>query len=179
MLFRSIPWTRAEFERQRARLTDALTATTADIVRRAEAALGALQQVEVALPDKPPPAQADAITDIRTQLSGLFPTGFVTATGAAGLADLTRYVTAIERRLERLPRDLAGDRDRMARVHAVEDAYDDLVAALSPTRAAAADVTAIATQIEELRVSLWAQQLGTAGPVSEQRIYRAIDAVLS
>ena len=173
-----IPWTRAEFERQRARLTDALTATTADIVRRAEAALGALQQVEVALPDKPPPAQADAITDIRTQLSGLFPTGFVTATGAAGLADLTRYVTAIERRLERLPRDLAGDRDRMARVHAVEDAYDDLVAALSPTRAAAADVTAIATQIEELRVSLWAQQLGTAGPVSEQRIYRAIDKVL-
>jgi ATP-dependent helicase HrpA len=35
----------------------------------------------------------------------------------------------------------------------------------------------IARQIEELRVSLWAQQLGTARPVSGQRIYRAIDAV--
>ena len=34
-------------------------------------------------------------------------------------------------------------------------------------------------QIEELRVSLWAQQLGTPRPVSEQRIYRAIDAVAS
>ena len=44
-------------------------------------------------------------------------------------------------------------------------------------RAAADDVRDIAWMIEELRVSLWAQQLGTARPVSEQRIYRAIDAV--
>jgi len=36
----------------------------------------------------------------------------------------------------------------------------------------------IGRQIEELRVSLWAQQLGTPRPVSEKRIYRAIDAVL-
>ena len=56
-------------------------------------------------------------------------------------------------------------------------AYDDLVNALSPGRAAAADVRDIGRMIEELRVSLWAQQLGTARPVSEQRIYRAIDAV--
>ena len=41
------------------------------------------------------------------------------------------------------------------------------------------DVRDIAWQIEELRVSLWAQQLGTPRPVSEQRIYRAIDAVAS
>ncbi len=171
-------WTRAEFEEQRSRLTASLTATTQDTVRRCEAVLTALQQVQVALPDRPPPAQADAIADIRAQLAGLFPAGFVTATGAGGLADLTRYVTAIGRRLERLPRDVAGDRDRMDRVHAVEDAYDDLLAALSPARADATDVRDIARQIEELRVSLWAQQLGTPRPVSEQRIYRAIDKVL-
>jgi ATP-dependent helicase HrpA len=64
-------------------------------------------------------------------------------------------------------------------VHAVHDAYTELLAALSPTRAAAADVRDIAWQIEEFRVSLWAQQLGTPRPVSEQRIYRAIDAVLA
>jgi ATP-dependent helicase HrpA len=63
-------------------------------------------------------------------------------------------------------------------VHAVEDAYTELLQALSPTRAAAADVRDIAWQIEDFRVSLWAQQLGTPRPVSEQRIYRAIDAVL-
>jgi len=48
---------------------------------------------------------------------------------------------------------------------------------LPATRAAAADVLAIGWQIEELRVSLWAQQLGTPRPVSEKRIYRAIDAI--
>ena len=52
-----------------------------------------------------------------------------------------------------------------------------MIGALSPTRAAADDIRDIERQIEELRVSLWAQQLGTARPVSEQRIYRAIDAI--
>jgi ATP-dependent helicase HrpA len=132
--------------------------------------------VQLALPAEPPPAQAEAIADVRAQLTRLLPAGFVTATGAGHLADLTRYLTAIGRRLDRLPHGVAADRDRTQRVHAVQDAYDELVAALSPSRAAAADVRDIARLIEELRVSLWAQQLGTARPVSEQRIYRAIDA---
>ena len=66
----------------------------------------------------------------------------------------------------------------MRRVHAVQDAYDELVHALPPARRSAEDVRDIDRQIEELRVSLWAQQLGTRRPVSEQRIYRAIDAAL-
>jgi ATP-dependent helicase HrpA len=66
----------------------------------------------------------------------------------------------------------------MQRVHAVQDAYDELVDALPAGRQSAANVRDIGRQIEELRVSLWAQQLGTPRPVSEQRIYRAIDAVL-
>jgi ATP-dependent helicase HrpA len=65
----------------------------------------------------------------------------------------------------------------MVRVQAVRDAYDDLVRALPTGRAAAPDVQAIGWQVEELRVSLWAQQLGTPRPVSEQRIFRAIDAI--
>jgi ATP-dependent helicase HrpA len=131
----------------------------------------------VALPAAPPSTQAEAVADIRAQLDRLLPQGFVTSTGASRLGDLSRYLTAIGRRYERLPRDAAGDRDRMQRVHAVEGAYDELRQALSPARAAADDVRDIAWMIEELRVSLWAQQLGTAQPVSEQRIYRAIDAI--
>ncbi len=61
-------------------------------------------------------------------------------------------------------------------MHAVQNAYQDLVGALPSARRAAADVGDIARQIDELRVSLWAQQLGTPRPVSEQRIYRAIQA---
>jgi ATP-dependent helicase HrpA len=172
-------WTRAEFAALRDRMADALVPTMLDIVGRVEKVLAAAHEVELALPDEPPPAQADAIADIRAQLGRLLPTGFVTATGAARLADLTRYLTAIARRLDRLPHAVKADRERMQLVHAVQEAYDQLVQALSPGRAAAADVRDIAWLIEELRVSLWAQQLGTARPVSEQRIYRAIDAIQS
>ena len=170
-------WTRAEFEELQKRVGGVLTATTLDIVGRVEKVLAAAHEVEVALPATPSITQADAITDIRAQLQRLLPPGFVTATGATHLSDLTRYLTAVGRRLERLPRDVTGDRDRMHRVHAVQEAYDELLQALSPIRKTADDVRDIARMIEELRVSLWAQQLGTARPVSEQRIYRAIDAI--
>jgi ATP-dependent helicase HrpA len=170
-------WTRADFAALRDRVAGALVPTTRDVVARVEKVLAAAHEVELALSVQPPPAQAEAIADIRAQLRRLLPTGFVTATGAAHLADLTRYLTAIGRRLDRLPHGVASDRERMQRVHTVQAAYHQLVRALPPGRAAATDVRDIARLIEELRVSLWAQQLGTARPVSEQRIYRAIDAI--
>jgi len=170
-------WTRDEFVTARTRLAGELPSTTVEVVRRVEKVLAALHAVELALPDAPTPGQADAVADIRAQLTRLTPTGFVTATGVARLGDLIRYLTAVNRRLERLPQALNADRERMARVAAVEDAYDDLLSALSPARAAAPDVRDIAWMIEELRVSLWAQQLGTPRPISEQRILRALDAI--
>ncbi|BBY74735.1 ATP-dependent helicase [Mycolicibacterium parafortuitum] len=172
-------WSKGEFAAARQRLASGLAKTTGDVVRRVQSVLAALHEVELALPKQPSQAQAAAIADIRAQLSRLVPPGFVAATGAARLGDLTRYLTAISRRLERLPHGLAADRERMDRVAAVQGAYDDLRAALSPARAAAPDVVDIGWMIEELRVSLWAQQLGTARPVSEQRIYRAINAAES
>ncbi|MGC2652611.1 MAG: DUF3418 domain-containing protein, partial [Mycobacterium sp.] len=132
---------------------------------------------QLVLPSRPPPTQTDAIADVRAQLHRLLPRGFVAAAGRAHLEDLTRYLTAVRRRLDRLPHATAADRERMQQVQAVQDAYDKLVQGLSPARGTAADVREIAWQIEELRVSLWAQQLGTPRPVSEQRIHRAIDAV--
>ncbi|MBB5162816.1 ATP-dependent RNA helicase HrpA [Mycobacterium sp. AZCC_0083] len=170
-------WTRDAFVALRDRVAATLVPTALDVVGRVEKVLAAWNDVQLALPDKALPAQADAVADVRAQLARLLPPAFVTATGVARLADLTRYLTAISRRLDRLPHAVNADRDLMLRVHAVQDAYDDLVKALSPGRAAADDVRDIARMIEELRVSLWAQQLGTARSVSEQRIYRAIDAV--
>lgn len=170
-------WTRAEFDAALKRVAGVIGPTTADILGRVERSLAALQEVQLALPGSPAPAHAEAVADIRSQLATLVGPGFVAATGAAHLDDLTRYLTAIGRRLGRLSQAPAADRERMARVHAVQGAYDQLLEAISPTRAAAADVVDIARMIQEFRVSLWAQQLGTPRPVSEQRIYRAIDAV--
>jgi ATP-dependent helicase HrpA len=168
-------WTRAEFAALRDHVAGNVTATTKRIVDQVGKTLAVYHDVQVALSGVT--GHTEAVADIRAQLDRLLPHGFVTATGAGHLADLTRYVTAIGRRLDRLPHHPGADRERMQRVHAVTDAYEELVGALSDVRAAADDVRDIARMIEELRVSLWAQQLGTARPVSEQRIYRAIDAI--
>lgn len=170
-------WTRDAFAALHRRVAAALVPTTLDVVGRVEQVLAAAQQVQPLLPAQPAPAQFDAIADVRAQLDRLLPPGFVTAAGRAQLTDVARYLMGIQRRLERLPHAVQADRERMMRVHAVQDAYEKWVRSLPPARKAAADVREIGWQIEELRVSLWAQQLGTPRPVSEQRIHRAIDAV--
>jgi ATP-dependent RNA helicase HrpA len=171
------PSDRAAFEKLRETVRAELPAAMRDVVALTENVLAAVQDVRLALRADPPAAQREAVDDMRAQLVQLLPGGFVTVTGRARLRDLERYVRAIARRLDRLPRDVEVDRARMRRVQAVQAAFDDLTRALRPARAAAADVADIRWLIEELRVSLFAQQLGTARPVSEQRIYRAIDSV--
>ncbi|OBH88711.1 ATP-dependent RNA helicase HrpA [Mycobacterium sp. E2733] len=170
-------WARDEFAALRDRVSKALVPTTADLVDRVEQVLAAAHEVQLLLRGQPPPTQTHAIADVRAQLDRLLAPGFVTATGRTHLADLTRYLTAIRRRLEKLPHGIDADRERMRRVHAAQRAYDELTQSLPPARRAADDVRDVGRQIEELRVSLWAQQLGTPRPVSEQRIYRAIDAL--
>jgi ATP-dependent helicase HrpA len=173
-----LPWTRAAFDELRAKVAADLVGQTIDVVRVAERVLAEAHEVRRVLPAQPRANQSAAVEDIRAQFRRLLPPGFVTAAGREHLGDLARYLAAIARRLELLPRDTDTDAARMARVHAVQGVYDELVRALPATRAAAADVRAIAWQLEELRVSLWAQQLGTPRPVSEKRIYRAIDAIV-
>jgi ATP-dependent helicase HrpA len=174
---RGVPFGRTEFsalcERSRAEQTGRAQRVVADV----EVVLTAVQQVRAALPDRPPPALAPAVADMRAQLAELLPPGFVAAAGAGRLRDLARYVQAVGRRMERLPRDVALDSALMLRVEQVRRAYETLRAALPPIRASADDVREIGRQLQELRVSLFAQQLGTPRPVSEQRIYKAIDAV--
>ncbi|ODR11413.1 ATP-dependent RNA helicase HrpA [Mycolicibacillus koreensis] len=170
-------WTAEDFAALRAAVSGSLVDTTAQIVGRVEAVLAAAREAQLRLPAEPSAAQQDAIDDVRAQLDRLLAPGFVADTGYAHLGDLTRYLYAIARRLDQLPHQLSRDAERMDQVHAVEDAYDALLAAVAPHRRTSAEVLDIARQIEELRVSLWAQQLGTPRPVSPQRIYRAIDAV--
>jgi ATP-dependent helicase HrpA len=123
------------------------------------------------------PVLAPAVADMRAQLRRLVHPGFVTETGLARLPDLVRYVEAVRVRLDKLRERPDRDRELMARVHAVEAAYDELVAGLSPARRASPEVVDVRWQIEELRVSLFAQTVGTAQPVSEQRLHRALAAL--
>jgi ATP-dependent helicase HrpA len=114
--------------------------------------------------------------DVRAQLDSLVRPGFVASTGVTRLRDVQRYLRAMEHRLERAatnPREGI----LQEQVDGVETAYADLLESLPATRRGAADVTDIGWMVEELRVSLFAQSLGTAHPVSEKRVRNAIAAV--
>jgi ATP-dependent helicase HrpA len=62
----------------------------------------------------------------------------------------------------------------MAAVHRVTVAYQRAIAALPAAQRSGADAQLVRWMIEELRVSLFAQVLGTPGPVSEKRILAAL-----
>ena len=116
---------------------------------------------------------AGAVADIRAQLAGLIRPGFIADVGWQRLPDLQRYLQAVARRLDRLPSAPERDRQAMAQVHEVQQEY----ARLRATRGDTPAVERLGWMIEELRVSLFAQQLGTAYPVSVPRLYRAIDEI--
>jgi len=170
-------WDAAGFSALAGSVGRGLAGRSSQILTAADRVLAVALQLRAELPVRPSPALAPAVADIAAVLAELVGPGFIARSGRARLPDLVRYLSAQLRRLERLPREIDVDAARMARVQAVRQAYADLIAALPAPRAAAADVVDIGWQIQELRVSLYAQQLGTPRPVSEQRIYRAIDAI--
>jgi ATP-dependent helicase HrpA len=145
-----------------------------DVVRAVSALLTSARDIELRVSASTTPVLAPAMGDIRAQLSGLVYPGFVTATGRARLVDVQRYLRAIERRLDALVSRPDRDRSLMDQVHEVVEEHDQWRAALPPARRGDAAVTDVRWMIEELRVSLFAQTVGTPAPVSDKRIRRAM-----
>ncbi|WP_328901305.1 ATP-dependent RNA helicase HrpA [Streptomyces sp. NBC_00441] len=116
------------------------------------------------------------VTDVRDHLARLMPPGFVTATGLRRLPDLMRYLVAEDRRLQQMPTNVQRDTTRMEKVHEMQDEYAWLLEQLPKGRPVPQEVLDIRWMIEELRVSYFAHALGTAVPVSDKRIVKAIDA---
>ena len=152
-----------------------LRAATAEVVGAVARALGEAHEVEVRLGRATSPALAPAVADMRSQLAALIYPGFVSQTGARHLPDLVRYLRAIDRRLDKAPDDLRRDAERTAVVHRVEDAYQQVRRDLTASGRGGDDDGTVRWMIEELRVSLFAQTLGTPVRVSEQRILTALD----
>ena len=168
-------WDAAGFRRLLAAAQSGLAAGTADVVSAVARALAAAHEAEVTLDRAASPALAPAFADMRAQLSALIYPGFIAKTGSRRLPDLARYLQAISRRLEKAPLDPSRDAARMEIVHRVTGAYQRAMENLPARRRRGADAVAVRWLIEELRVSLFAQALGTPVPVSEQRIQAALD----
>jgi ATP-dependent helicase HrpA len=158
-----------------------LAGAVRDVIDHVLRILELTHTVEARLAEFTAPALAPAVADIRAQLANLFERagradnqtpGFVTATGAQRLPDLTRYVQAVARRLDKLRLNLDRDRGWMHRIATVTQSYQQL----RDERGDSSDLHRIRWMIEELRVSYFAQELRTPYPVSDQRIYQAIAA---
>ncbi|MFD5319089.1 ATP-dependent RNA helicase HrpA [Streptomyces sp. NPDC127098] len=162
------------FDAVRADITD----LTLRILGRVREVLLAWGTCERRLRSITSPVLADSLADVREQLAGLVPPGFVTEHGARRLPDLLRYLTAVDRRLQQLPQHAERDRARMAKVREMRDEHAWLLEQFPPGRPVPERAAEIRWMIEELRVSYFAHALGTAYPISDKRILKAIDALV-
>ncbi|MGV6857797.1 MAG: ATP-dependent RNA helicase HrpA [bacterium] len=152
---------------------EALEACRAGLVSRATEintllgpTLQYVHEVQKQLKGSLPLSWIEAAADIRSQLQNLVYDGFLLATPAAQQRQLPRYMEGIKKRLEKLSH--SPDRDRMGRVtiEPLQNRYQEL----PEDKRRHPQVQEYRWLLEELRISIFAQELGTQQKVSPKRL---------
>jgi ATP-dependent helicase HrpA len=169
-------WTRAEFDAVRDRLSAAVLPLLDQTVATVLRILTAARDAERAIKSVTSMALLPAITDAREQLAALVRPGFISATGLARLGHLPRYLAGITYRLGKLPDNPARDRAWMNEVQTATERLVDAGGSIPLRPYAPENLVRARWLIEELRIGLFAQPLGTAEPASLQRITKALGA---
>ena len=173
--FGGFVWNEESFDKLRDFVRENVNEVTVDIAQKVEQILTLTHQLNQRLKGKMDFTMAFALSDMKSQISGLIYQGFVQKSGYARLPDLLRYLQAIDKRMDKLAQDVNRDRAAMLRVEQVQQAYQQLLAKLPKSKPISDEVAEIRYMIEELRVSLFAQQLGTKYQVSEKRVLMVIN----
>ncbi|MHB2105708.1 ATP-dependent RNA helicase HrpA [Vibrio vulnificus] len=169
-------WEPEKFEALKEHVRAELGDTVVDIAKQVETILTTAFNINKKLKGKIDFTMAFALSDIKAQIEGLIFKGFATECGWERLPDILRYMKAIERRMEKLPIDPNKDRLHMLKIESVVKDYKELLNKIPKGLAVPENVKEIRWMIEELRVSFFAQQLGTPYPVSDKRVKNAIEA---
>ncbi len=164
------PWTAADFTALQKKARTELPSLAGDWSPVAAEIIDETAAIRMALvaADRLP---ADCVNDARRHLERLTFPGHLSAIGVNRFDALLKYLRGISHRLEKLPSRIGADRDSMHQILVVEDAYDTVVEHI-PWSAALEE---IAWSLEELRVSMFAQHLGTTERVSPSRIRRRLE----
>ncbi|WP_159611610.1 ATP-dependent RNA helicase HrpA [Glutamicibacter sp. JC586] len=170
-----LPMNRADFEALyetvRAEQIDTVFTITAVVAK----VFGSSTRINKDLKNTKSLAMFAAVTDIRSQLEQLIYPGFIAATGAANLMRLPRYMQGIEVRLEKLRGGaLTRDSQALVLIQKLEDEYDTALNKVPQGARVPAMLAQVKWMLEEMRISLFAQELGTAYSVSEKRIRKAM-----
>lgn len=176
--FGGFVWDEAGFEKLRDFVRENLNEVTVDIAQKVEQILTLTYQLNQRLKGKMDFTMAFALSDIKSQLAGLVYQGFVQKSGYDRLPDLQRYLQAIDKRIDKLAQDINRDRAAMLRVEQVQQAYQQLLAKQPKSKPISDEIAEIRYMIEELRVSLFAQQLGTKYQVSDKRVLNLITIIV-
>ncbi len=167
-------WDRGVFDS----LVDQVRSGLPDQLQRAlglaRTALAASHEVDRRLSGRAELSMLPALSDMKGQWSRLVYAGFVADAGLEALRHYPRYLAAIGHRLDKLPIDPRRDAVLMAQVAGVQTPYLHQLEALPPGVPPAHALRQIRWMLEELRVSLWAQQLTTSRSISVKRIQRAL-----
>jgi ATP-dependent helicase HrpA len=168
------PFTRAAFEALRAevdaKLVDALFATVSLTAR----VLGAARDADRAISSSASLSLMAPLADARSQLDALVHPGFLRLTSVTQLRRVPVYLAGLTHRVTKLADAPGRDRVWLTEVEQATALYLDAGGTLPLTTTAAARLIPVRWMLEELRLSIFAQQLGTAGTVSVQRIRKAL-----
>lgn len=166
--------TKAEFERVR----DAFSAVSVDrtfqTVSLAAKILLAQREAERAMKDAASITLLGALNDVRGQVAGLLFPGFLSRTGLHRLQHYPRYLAGALERVKTLSDNPGRDRQRQTEYERSATAFAEAGGVIPLPADAPANLVQTRWLLEELRVSLFAQRLGTAEPVSPQRITKAL-----
>ncbi len=164
-----LPRSAAEFEARLAATRGELLPRAEALVVTLEAALKGHLAVTKALKGNLSLALALVYSDLKAQMARLVHPGFVSEAGE-WLDDYPRYMEAARIRLEKAPRERLRDQMHMQEIQALESRLEARLASERRGGMAPPALAEFHWWIEELRVSLFAQQLGTRFPVSAKRL---------
>lgn len=166
--------TQAAFEQTRDAVSAALVDDLFACVSLVARILTKSREVERGIKSQNSLALLGPLNDIRSQLAGLLHPGFIAAAGVDRLAHFPRYLDGMIDRLKTLANEPGKDRTRMSEFERMARAYEDAGGTIPLTAGATAAIVETRWLLEEYRVSVFAQRLGTAQPVSPQRIMKAL-----
>lgn len=147
------------------------------IASKVEQGLTVAHGIQKRLKGNVPLSMINAHGDIKQHLQSLVFAGFVSELGVARLDDWGRYLRGIERRMEKLPVDPNKDRLQQRQIENVQQHYQQVLNKLPAQQPVPDALAEVRWMLEELRVSLFAQQLGTKNPISAKRIENYLQQV--
>ena len=165
-----VVWNEADWDVLVGKVRAGLPDVVAELGPHAAEILVRNARLRARLAEKAAPAILPARRDMAQQLVRLVYPNHLTGVGPERLADVARYLKAIEVRLDKLPDRIVQDGQLMAKCKNLESDYDAYAERLAPSEA----LTELNWQLEEFRVATFAQQVGAAGKVSEKKIRAAL-----